>query len=95
MANNVHIDEIKEVVKVVLFPDHVQKEYIMNMLTELPIRIYEHDNEGIVDISPENIDKMGRVTTIGYKGEFVVFGNDSNDLSMFLHAKGKHLCWES
>ena len=31
---------------------------------------------------------MGRVTTIGYKKrEFVVFGNDSNDLSMFLHAK--------
>ncbi len=25
LANNVHIDEIKEVVKVVLFPDHVQK----------------------------------------------------------------------
>ncbi len=55
LANNVHIDEIKEVVKVVLFPDHVQKEYIMNMLTELPIRIYEHDNEGIVDISPREI----------------------------------------
>ncbi|AZQ46740.1 HAD-IIB family hydrolase [Bacillus sp. GX] len=88
LANNVHIDEIKEVVKVVLFPDNAQKEEIMNKLKELPIRIYEHDNEGIVDISPENIDKWMGLQRLGIKEkEFVVFGNDLNDLSMFIHAK--------
>ncbi|GAB6414434.1 Cof-type HAD-IIB family hydrolase [Bacillus luti] len=88
LAINVHIDEINEVVKVVLFPDKIQKECIINMLKELPIRIYEHDKEGIIDISPQHIDKWEGLKRLGIKeGEFVVFGNDSNDLSMFIHAK--------
>ncbi|PEM48199.1 HAD-IIB family hydrolase [Bacillus wiedmannii] len=88
LAINMNIDEIDEVVKVVLFPDNIKKELIINALEELPIRIYEHAKEGIIDISPPHIDKWEGLKRLGIKeGEFVVFGNDSNDLSMFIYAK--------
>ncbi len=48
LAINMNIDEIDEVVKVVLFPDNIKKELIINALEELPIRIYEHAKEGLL-----------------------------------------------
>ena len=41
-----------------------------------------------MDISPYGIDKWNGLSKLGVEaGEFIAFGNDANDASMFLKAK--------
>ncbi|WP_028546970.1 HAD-IIB family hydrolase [Paenibacillus taiwanensis] len=56
-------------------------------LTALPISIHHHSDEEIVDITAEGVDKMAALRQFGIEeGQFICFGNDTNDLPMFLHA---------
>ncbi|MFB7156516.1 HAD-IIB family hydrolase [Lysinibacillus sp. NPDC056232] len=87
LAKNVSLQDLKAIVKVVLFPGEQRKE-IVGELKKLPILLYEHTSENIVDMSPNGIDKWSGLTKLGIaEGEFVVFGNDANDASMFAKAK--------
>lgn len=94
-AANRHIDFIDEIVKIVLFPKN-NKEHLLELLNELPVKIYEHNQEGILDICPLGIDKWYGLKRLNVKeNDFIAFGNDTNDVSMFTHAKmgiciGKH-----
>ncbi|TQR21716.1 HAD-IIB family hydrolase [Psychrobacillus vulpis] len=87
LATNVPIDCIEEMVKVVLFPND-NEEQLVQVLHNLPVQVYEHYQEGILDISPLGIDKWKGLQVLGVEeGAYIAFGNDSNDVSMFLHAK--------
>lgn len=70
-----------------LFPGE-QREAVLSELQKLPVSLYEHASENIVDISPNGIDKWNGLSKLGVAaGEFIAFGNDANDASMFLKAK--------
>ncbi|MFJ6209063.1 HAD-IIB family hydrolase [Lysinibacillus sp. NPDC092081] len=87
LAKNVPFHELKDIVKIVLFPGEQHKE-ILAELQRLPISLYEHSAENIVDMSPNGIDKWNGIMKLGIaEGEFTAFGNDANDASMFVKAK--------
>ncbi len=86
-AKKVALQDIHDIVKVVLFPGE-QREAVLSELQWLPVSLYEHASENIVDIRPNGIDKWNGLTKLGVAvGEFIAFGNDANDASMFLKAK--------
>ncbi|MGE7674626.1 HAD-IIB family hydrolase [Lysinibacillus sp. NPDC094403] len=99
LAKNVSFHELNDIVKIVLFPGEQHKE-IMAELQRLPISVYEHTSENIVDMSPNGIDKWNGLTKLDItEGEFIAFGNDANDASMFVKAKesvcvGDHKVYE-
>jgi len=87
LAKNVSLHELNDIVKIVLFPGEQHKE-ILAELQQLPISVYEHTSENIVDMSPDGIDKWNGLMKLGVaEGEFIAFGNDANDASMFVKAK--------
>jgi hypothetical protein len=87
LAKNVSLHELKDIVKIVLFPGEQHKE-ILAELQKLPISVYEHTSENIVDMSPNGIDKWNGLMKLGVsEGGFIAFGNDANDASMFVKAK--------
>lgn len=84
-AKNVSIGLLESIVKVVLFTSNTE---IQKSLEALSLTIHLHQNEGILDISPKGIDKWSGLQQLGLKeGEFIAFGNDSNDICMFKAAK--------
>ncbi|MGN7456825.1 HAD-IIB family hydrolase [Paenibacillus pasadenensis] len=85
-AKNVRFDELKEIVKVVVLSSKDSVKLI-NELEKLPIRMYTHGTEDIIDISPDGIDKWVGLQALGLKpGEYIAFGNDINDIPMFQYA---------
>lgn len=76
------IDELEEITKFILFaPPAGVKEAIGH----LPITIFEHANEQLLDITPASITKVAGLRRLGIE-QFVAFGNDNNDVSMFQEA---------
>lgn len=76
------IDELEEITKFILFaPPTGLKEVIQH----LPITIFEHANEQLLDITPASITKAAGLRRLGIE-QFVAFGNDNNDVSMFQQA---------
>ncbi|MGE7091454.1 HAD-IIB family hydrolase [Lysinibacillus sp. NPDC048646] len=87
LAKKVVFDELRDIVKIVLFPGEQHKE-ILAELVKLPISLYEHASENIIDISPSGIDKWDGLKKLGVlEGDFIAFGNDANDKAMFVKAK--------
>jgi len=87
IAKKVALQDIHDIVKVVLFPGENIDEVLFE-LQKLPVSLYEHASENIIDISPNGIDKWNGLTKLGVvEGEYIAFGNDANDASMFLKAK--------
>ncbi|MGY3185727.1 HAD-IIB family hydrolase [Lysinibacillus sp. TE18511] len=87
LAKKVALQDLKGIVKIVLFPGEHLNEILIE-LKKLPISIYEHASENIVDMSPNGIDKWNGLTKLGIsEGDFIAFGNDANDASMFVKAK--------
>ncbi|WP_285399142.1 HAD-IIB family hydrolase [Lysinibacillus sp. fls2-241-R2A-57] len=87
LAKKVALQDLKDIVKIVLFPGEQLNE-ILVALKKLPISLYEHTSENIVDMSPNGIDKWNGLTKLGIaEGDFIAFGNDANDASMFVKAK--------
>ncbi|SER78157.1 HAD-IIB family hydrolase [Psychrobacillus sp. OK032] len=87
LAKNISIKEIDQMIKVVLFPNE-HADAILSRLESLPARIYIHGQENIFDISPVGIDKWYGLRKLKVKEQdFIAFGNDANDIPMFLAAK--------
>ena len=87
LAKKVALQDLKDIVKIVLFPGEHLNEILVE-LKKLPISLYEHASENIVDMSPNGIDKWNGLTKLGIaEGDFIAFGNDANDASMFVKAK--------
>lgn len=86
-AKNVHLDELNEIVKVVILHS-INEQQLLEELQQLPIVIYVHGNEGIIDISPQGVDKWAGLQVLGTPPQqYIAFGNDANDVSMFKHAQ--------
>jgi len=87
LAKKVALQDLKDIVKIVLFPGEQLNEILVE-LKKLPISLYEHGSENIVDMSPNGIDKWNGLAKLGIaEGDFIAFGNDANDASMFVKAK--------
>ncbi|UHA73425.1 HAD-IIB family hydrolase [Paenibacillus sp. 481] len=86
-AQNRRIEELNENVKVVILRS-LEPQHMLNELQKLPIVTYMHGSENIIDVSPHGVDKWAGLQALGVQPqEYIAFGNDANDVSMFRHAK--------
>ncbi|WP_188614980.1 HAD family hydrolase [Lysinibacillus alkalisoli] len=70
---------LSEVVKLILF---TIDDHIVEQLRHLPVEINIHHGENILDISPQGVTKYQGLQKLGIT-EFIAFGNDANDISLF------------
>ncbi|MEK5395843.1 HAD family hydrolase [Paenibacillus sp. FSL K6-2859] len=83
LANNVSPSELDEIVKVV-FLSSLNGEQLLDQLHRLPVVIYKHGQEDIIDISPKGVNKWTGLQRSGIEPQqFIAFGNDANDIEMF------------
>ncbi|EJS46248.1 cof-like hydrolase [Bacillus cereus BAG1X1-3] len=85
-AKNVKLDKLQSIVKILLLTlDNM--EVVEEQLSNMNIVVHSHGNEGILDISPNGIDKWSGLQQLGVEEEeYIAFGNDANDITMFQHA---------
>lgn len=87
LANNVDINHLSEWIKIILFPNKHEKQILL-ALQKLPVQLYQHALEEIIDISPPGINKWHALQSYGiHNEEYIAFGNDANDIQMLQHAK--------
>ena len=86
LAKNVDIDEHTTIVKtLVLTSDNMEE--LLKKIDSIGVVVHKHSNENVLDISPKNIDKWNALSKLGIKkGDYIAFGNDTNDISMFINA---------
>ena len=85
-ANLVDLDSLKSVVKILILTSN-NNELLSKKLSELDVYVNKHRNENVLDISPKGIHKWAALKMLGIdKGDYIAFGNDSNDISMFENA---------
>ena len=57
-------------------------------LIPVDVVVHKHSNEKLIDITPKNIHKWNALKKLGIKEkQFVAFGNDTNDKTMFQHTR--------
>lgn len=85
-AKNVKLDKLQSIVKILLLTSD-NMEVVEEQLSDMNIVAHSHGNEGILDISPNGIDKWSGLQQLGVEEEeYIAFGNDANDITMFQHA---------
>ncbi|KTD85739.1 HAD-IIB family hydrolase [Paenibacillus etheri] len=85
-AKNVSPSELDELVKIVILSS-LNGEQLLDQLHSLPVVIYRHGQEDIIDISPKGINKWTGLQQLGIEPQqFIAFGNDANDIEMFRHS---------
>ncbi|MCA1054356.1 Cof-type HAD-IIB family hydrolase [Rossellomorea aquimaris] len=87
LAKNVPLEELSLIVKMLILTssDYVE---LSRKLSELDMEVHEHGNERVLDISPPNINKWMALSKLGVREQdYIAFGNDANDISMFENAK--------
>jgi len=85
-ARNLPYSELTEIVKMVVLRCH-DGDRMLSELQQLPVVTYVHGTEDIMDISPRGVDKWSGLQALGLRPqEYIAFGNDANDISMFRHA---------
>ena len=85
-AKNIDLSHHKSIVKIlVLTSDDTDK--VRHALLKLDVTVHKHENENVIDISPQGIDKWSALNKLGVeKGSYIAFGNDVNDISIFKNA---------
>ncbi|MEF2247679.1 HAD-IIB family hydrolase [Paenibacillus sp. IITD108] len=86
LAKRVMREQLSSLVKLLILHaddmDGLEQE-----LSGLPIVIHRHRHEQALDISPPGIHKWSALQKLGVSpGQFIAFGNDANDVTMFQHA---------
>ncbi|WEK54442.1 MAG: HAD family hydrolase [Candidatus Cohnella colombiensis] len=86
LAKRVPLNAHQSIVKVlILTATHVEE--LAERMSKLEVVMHRHKHENVLDISPNNIDKWEALSRLGIeKGNYVAFGNDANDISMFVNA---------
>lgn len=91
IAKNLEVDQHKSIAKLVIFnPD----DKVINFFTKLNIEINYHSNENLIDLSPQKCDKYSALKRLGVD-DFIAFGNDANDISLFKNAKYSYCVGDS
>lgn len=86
LAKRVPFESLKRIVKILILSSN-NMERMFGELVSLDCVVHRHLNEDVLDVSPKNIHKWSALQKVGLKEkEFVVFGNDANDISMFKEA---------
>lgn len=84
LANAVSIDMLPSILKVLVLTAN-DFDDLAAELSQLNVTLHTHRNEKVIDISPENIDKWRALKMLGFQ-DYIVFGNDANDISLFENA---------
>lgn len=94
-AKNVKLDELESILKILMLTSDNMKA-IHKQLSKLDVVIHSHGNERVLDISPSGINKWSGLQKLGVQeGEYIAFGNDANDITMFQHAMYSIMIGES
>ncbi|OYQ73371.1 HAD-IIB family hydrolase [Wohlfahrtiimonas sp. G9077] len=80
--NHTTYRSLPSIIKLVMMTDHPE---ILQAIATLPVEAHIYHNEALIDISPAGITKYRGVQALGID-EFIAFGNDANDISLFEHA---------
>jgi len=87
LAKMVDLDVHNAIIKILILTSNNMEE-LTKRLSSLDVVTHTHGNENVLDISPKDVDKWNAIRNLGIqKNEYVAFGNDANDISMFRHAK--------
>ncbi|WP_054027739.1 HAD-IIB family hydrolase [Bacillus sp. FJAT-28004] len=87
LAKLVAVESLESIVKILILTAN-DMEILEQKLASLDVVIHRHRNEGVIDISPKNIHKWSALQKLGVETQqFIAFGNDANDISMFQNAK--------
>lgn len=85
LAQQVALEELEEVVKLVLFSTD---ERVVKRVQALPVELYRHTAEALIDLSPQHVTKWSGLQALGIAPrDFIAFGNDANDVPMFQQAR--------
>lgn len=79
-AQNISIETVNPVVKSVLFTTNPT---IINELKAAGINVHFHGSEQLIDISPNGVSKWTGFKELNITNDFIMFGNDANDIPMF------------
>jgi Cof subfamily protein (haloacid dehalogenase superfamily) len=86
LAKMVDLDTHKSIVKVLILTANNIEEFAKRM-SILDVVIHKHKNENVLDVSPNNIHKWNALSKLNIeKGNYIAFGNDANDITMFINA---------
>jgi len=86
LAKMVDIHQHPSIVKVLILTANRMGE-LAERLSDLDVVVHRHKSENVLDMSPNDIHKWGALSKIGIEqGRYIAFGNDANDISMFMHA---------
>lgn len=86
-AINVRLDQLESIIKILILTSDNMEE-VLKHLDTIDVAIHTYRNEGIIDISPRGVDKWTGLKQLGVKeNQYIAFGNDANDQTMFQHAK--------
>lgn len=81
------LEELRPVMKILMLTSDNMEE-VERALAAMDVIVHIHTDEGIVDVCPTGIDKWSGLCKLGVsEGEYIAFGNDANDISMFRHAR--------
>ncbi|WP_066186492.1 HAD-IIB family hydrolase [Gracilibacillus timonensis] len=86
LAKKVELGQLTSIVKMLLLTsDHMEE--VEKELRKMEVVVHVHGDEGVLDISPQGIDKWTGLQQLGVAaGDYLAFGNDANDITMFQHA---------
>ncbi|OBZ17159.1 HAD family hydrolase [Bacillus sp. FJAT-26390] len=87
LANRVDAESLLSIVKILIITAN-DSEVLEQKLSSLGVVVHRHRNENVIDISPQNIHKWSALQKLGVEEkQFIAFGNDTNDITMFKNAQ--------
>ena len=87
LARNLPLTELNPIVKILLLAIEDEAGF-RTELAGFDVVVHEHKHENMLDINPPGIHKWSALQKIGVRPrDFVAFGNDANDISMFRFAR--------
>ncbi len=87
LAEQVEVQSLEKIIKVLLLSASDFSSLDQELQTHQVV-IHKHKNENVLDISPQGIHKWSALRELGIpEQEYIAFGNDANDITMFQHAK--------
>lgn len=74
---------LNTIVKILILSS-VNMERLFAELAALELVVHQHSRENVLDLGPQNIHKWSALQKAGLQAkQFIAFGNDANDISMF------------
>lgn len=87
LAKMVDLDVHTSIIKILILTSDNMEE-LTKRISTLDVVTHQHGNENVLDISPKDIHKWNAINRLGIRqDEYIAFGNDANDITMFRNAK--------